>query len=240
MGNSCYGPRNIPDDPGLTGENLWTPLIRGQTKSMVQLQEQEIRKLSDSEWDRLTGNPVAMEEWMASLDELSIAEEKKFAKKNRDWYKALWTKYDANKDGQLSIEECRLMTRDALLNEKVLIPETTRQLVKRQAKIMIKAVRHTKLPPDTIAELEQKMLNSVAQSLDVEIAAAVAKYDEAIAMSDEIADQLWENMDQNHDGKVTKKEFLNYYVEASNNTIRFMEIVKVTGAEAQYTNPFWG
>jgi len=172
-------------------------------KKKKNLRAKEEKKLSYTEALKLIS-----EEDKDKLDSQSdihrfmTRQEEHVTKKSEDVVEKLWTQYDTNKDGILSLEECLLLTKDLLGQAKFFLPKIIEGIVLES----IKNLQKYKGYSTVVTNVSDIITESVQKGVDASLGEAA-----------DVSKRLHGNLDENKDGKVEKKEFLKNYFSVSNN-----------------------
>jgi len=159
-------------------------------------------------------------------------EESAFEEKNKKMFETFFSKYDTNKDGKLSIVEVKLMMKECLTYHQKNIDDITDVLIEASAKIAVDVAKNGDFPAALLPRFEsdvKKMMYSNKPKAKKKLTRITNNY---LKDSDDLAKQLFERMDTDHDGEVQRAEFLENYQMAFSETINFVklysDVVKVS------------
>lgn len=171
---------------------------------------------------------------VSSKDDMSAAQRKlpeqvrqdwsEYNKANETFFLEMFKKYDENGDGVLDKKEVRALTKEALAQQKKFIPKLIQSIMKSEL-MGIFNISSAKSAPVSSEQQEEafRVLEKAFGPMEKHVKAYI---DDCIAHHEEVADQLWELMDSNHDGSVTQKEF-------TENFLKYSKITLFNGAELQ-------
>jgi len=140
------------------------------------------------------------------VQEFTVRLHQDYTLKHRQLFLDIWNKYDLDHDGLLSRDECRGLVKDSLSASRRVMPS---QIIDAIVSMLLLSSQE---------ELDDEARDAIKQRVSgLPITQIVEdQASKLIVRSDELADQLWERLDKDQDGRVTRDDFLEGYAEASN------------------------
>lgn len=153
----------------------------------------------------------------SSFDTIAEQETENFIKNNKVIFDDLFTSYDINADGDLSLNECEALTRDSMIVVQASLPK----FVRRLAELSYDGQR--KLIAALGNDEEEDDGDRRAAHVDAEVAKCIPIGNQIIAElladTDAIAKSCWSSMDYDNDNRVSRDEFCKFFFSLNQNNV---------------------
>eukprot|EP00455_Lapot_gusevi_P041111 TRINITY_DN4731_c0_g1_i2.p1 TRINITY_DN4731_c0_g1~~TRINITY_DN4731_c0_g1_i2.p1 ORF type:complete len:210 (-),score=75.14 TRINITY_DN4731_c0_g1_i2:200-829(-) len=151
------------------------------------------------------------------LTEFVLRKQREFARSNQAILEEVWNKYDADRNGELSLAECELMIRDSLVAGKPWIPKMVSELMEESFEIAFR-----NLPEESQARMREERARLSPKLKEV----VVAEINQMVLRAPQIARDLCRLMDLDANGRIDKREFLAAYSEASAQVVDMSKMIE--------------
>lgn len=186
--------------------DIWAPVTDAMVKCSETLQTDILETLQGVSQEEL---PEALK----ASNKTIIEGAKTFSNQNSEIMIDLWDQYDTNADGFLSIEELTKMQRHALQKTMDDLPKNIDTALDGFFKGYEIGLRAAVPEDQVVAQLEEmkSQRDAMYEAAKAEALAQLEKTLEPETFAKNIED-LWQAMDTNNDGQVTRDEFINMYL----------------------------
>jgi len=193
---------------GNNSGKVWKDLYRAAEEDTKAVSKETLEKLS-------TGELNAKDQ--ESIKAFSKRKQQELAVKNHEIIEQLWIQYDTDGNGELSKDECKKLTKDSIVQAKKFMPAMLQSVTNEQLKIV-----KTSMPVDM-----QKSFDKIMQKVSRIINEGIVKsLDKLLSDSDTLSEEIYKQMDENKDGRVSRAEFMQNYHSASSQLINNEEMMQ--------------
>jgi len=182
-------------------KDVWKEFYKAAEDDTKQLSTETLRKLSSGEL-----NPADK----TAIRAFARRKQEELVTKNREIVEKLWNIYDADHNGELSKVECRLLLKDNIEQAKIFMPALMQSVTNEQLRLVQNGLAEPNLA---------KAFDSIRPKVSRVIEEGVSRALQRLVSTDSLSDDLYKKMDENHDGHVSKDEFLRNYLKASQEVI---------------------
>lgn len=142
-----------------------------------------------------------------------------FIAANGSLFQQLFEEYDTNHDGLLSLEECAQCVRDSMIVVQGALPKYIRKLVELNQegqKKLFAALSH-----DEDGDDDDHLDSSPAIDSEVALCIPIGNriIAQLLAQSDVVAKDIWTAMDADHDGTVSREEFIHHFFSLNQHNV---------------------
>jgi len=152
-------------------------------------------------------------------------------------YEKIWNKYDVDRDGFLSKEECTRLIKDQFIVQREKLPlmidvfidqcwgimeNMIRQQLQEQATSLTPQLRLQQAVMEEMAFEEKK--TNLNQKKKLFLVLSSKKLDQLITDCERISNTVWAQMDENEDGLVSREDFIDNFQDANSQMFDLNEL----------------